>query len=103
VDPDVPVRFKVLIPRKWMDELKAIAAEATRLGRRAEFVANLKELDFRLRCEPHDWGESRGYLRVLDLEIRFGVVGLITVWYGMNLATRTVYVKTLRLRGGLES
>jgi len=97
-----PVRFQVLIATQWMDELKAMSAEAERLGRKAEFVASLKELDFRLRCEPHDWGESREYLPVLDLEIRFGVAGLITVWYGVSVAERVVYVKMFRLRGGLE-
>lgn len=100
MNPESPVRFKVFVPARWVDELKAMAAEATRLGRRVEFVANLKELEFRLRCEPQDWGESRGYLRVLDLELRFGVVGSITAWYGVNVATRTVYVKSVRLRGG---
>jgi len=49
-----PVRFQVFIATQWMDELKVMSAEAERLGRKAEFVASLKELDFRLRCEPHD-------------------------------------------------
>jgi hypothetical protein len=103
VGPGVPVRFTVLVPPKWVDALKVMAAGADRIGRRAEFVANLKELDYRLTCEADDWGESREYLPVLDLEIRFGVVGLITVWYAVGVATRAVYVKTVRLRGGLES
>jgi hypothetical protein len=76
-----------------------MAGVATAAGRRDEFLRWLRELDFRLTREPHEWGESREYLPVLQLQIRFGTVGDVTVWYGVNAEARTVYVKRFRLRG----
>lgn len=76
-----------------------MARAASTAGRTAEFVRWLKELDYRLTHEAHEWGESRETLTVLQLEIRFGTVGEITVWYGVNAGTRTVYVKRFRWRG----
>jgi hypothetical protein len=98
-DDDSPGPFRVLISGARMEELDRMTRVATAVGRRGEVLRWLRELDFRLTREPHEWGESREVLPVLQLEIRFGTVGDITVWYGVNVETRTVYVKRFRLRG----
>ena len=97
--PDGFERFSIQIPPKWIDELKAMRDEAVLLGRAEEFLKNLKELKYRLSVEPDEWGESREYLPVLQLEMRFGVVGSITVWYGVDVVRQTVIVKSFGLRG----
>ncbi len=76
-----------------MEELEQIAEVAHAEGQKDEFLRWLKELDFRLTYEPHEWGKSCEIVPTLQLEIRFGTVGAITVWYGVNTETRTVYVK----------
>lgn len=96
---DSPGPFRVLIPRAQMEALERMADGATAAGRRDEFLRWLRELDYRLAREPHEWGESREVLPVLKLEIRFGTVGEVTVWYGVNVEARTVYVKRFRMRG----
>lgn len=90
-----PNPFRVVISRAQMEELERMAAAGTG----AEFVRWLKELDYRLTREPDEWGESREFLPALQLQIRFGTVGGLTVWYGVRVETRTVYVKRFRMRG----
>lgn len=94
-----PTPFRVVISRAQMEEQERMAAAATAAGTRAEFVRWLKELDYRLTREADEWGESREVLPVLKLQIRFGAVGGLAVWYGVNVETRTVYVKRFRVRG----
>lgn len=91
--------FRVIIPRARMEELERFADAAAVTGTQIEFVRWLKELDYRLKHEPHEWGESRQFLPILQLEIRFGSVGELTVWFGVNVETRIVYVKRFRMRG----
>ncbi|WP_439630805.1 hypothetical protein [Gemmata sp.] len=93
-----PERFKVFIPGKWMDELRALKAEARRDGWAPELLAAVKELGYRLTVEPDEWGESREYLPVLQLEVRFGVAGVVTVWYAVDVVARSVYVKRIGAR-----
>ena len=92
-------RFSVLISRVRMEELERMADAAERAGNLPAFVRWLKELDYRLAHEPHEWGESRETLPVIGVEVRVGTVGTITVWYGVNMEARTVFVKRFRTRG----
>jgi len=94
-----PKRFQVNISGARMEELDRMADLAKSEGKKDDFLRWLKELDFRLTHEPHEWGESREMLETRQLEIRFGTVGEITVWYGVHAETRTVYVKRFRRRG----
>lgn len=94
-----PNPFRVVISRAQLEELERMVTAATAGGARTEFVRWLKELEYRLTREPDEWGESREFLPVLKLQIRFGTVGGLTVWYGVNVETRTVYVKRFRMRG----
>ncbi len=94
-----PGPFRVVISRAQMEELERMADAATAAGTRAEFVRWLRELDYRLSREPDEWGEGREFLPVMNLQVRFGTVGRLAVWYGVNVETRTVYVKRFRLHG----
>ena len=93
-DPS-PGPFRVVISRAQMEALEGMAAVVPR----AEFLRWLRELDYRLSREPDEWGESREFLPAVGLQVRFGAVGRLAVWYGVKAETRTVYLKRFRLRG----
>lgn len=97
---DAPApRFLVSTPGRWADHLRDIAEREVDAGRGPGIAAALTEIDFRLRHEADEWGEGREYLPVLDIQLRVGIVGPVTVWYGVDAARRIVYVKRFRLRG----
>jgi hypothetical protein len=77
--------------------LVAGAETAIRLGERDNYLAALKELDFRLSEDADEWGESRETLEALDIEMRCGTCRVITALYGVHRSKPLVFVKTLRL------
>lgn len=98
---DTPTRYRVFFPGVCRDQLREIALEAQRLDIHDEINASLREVEYRLQCEANDWGESRGYLPVMKMDLRVGFARVLTVWYAVNLDRRVVYVQAFRLHGGL--
>lgn len=73
------------------------AAWANTNNLRSEYLAALKELDFRLKFEPHEWGEGREWLPELSIRMRCGTCRMITVLYGVDEARRVVHIKQFRI------
>ena len=48
-------------------------------GLLSEFAAAVREIDFRLTVEPHEWGESREFLKHLRVQLRCGTSRMVTV------------------------
>jgi hypothetical protein len=69
---------------------------------RSEYIARLKELEFRLGYEPSEWGESRETLPNLDLQVRIGTCRMITVLYGVHEEKKTVFVKQFHLNANYK-
>lgn len=93
-----PLRFRVHVSKVQMDKLKQGAAIAKQHRETSEFVACLKEINFRLEFEADEWGESRDQLENLEMEVRFGSTKMLSVWYGVNKSTKQVFVKEFLIR-----
>lgn len=65
-----PRRFAVGMSSAQAAQLRSEGAWANESGLLAEYLAAMEEIDFRLRVEPQEWGESREYLPVLRVQIR---------------------------------
>ena len=66
----------------------------------AEFAAAVREIDFRLTVEPHEWGESREYLPYLRVQMRCGTSRIVTVLYGVAEDRDVVFVREFRINRG---
>ena len=92
-----PRRFEVGASAAQRDLLKTEAAWAIANGCAAEFVAALKEIEFRLSVEPNDWGESRERLPVLRIQLRCGTSRMVTVLYGVAEDRDVVFIREYRV------
>ena len=90
-------RFTVGASAAQRELLKTEAAWAIANGLAAEFVAALKEIEFRLTVEPNDWGESRERLAVMRVQMRCGTSRMITVLYGVAEDRDVVFVREYRV------
>ncbi len=91
-------QFKVSISAKEFQKLKSWGEWAKSNHVLDEYLAALKTIDYRLAFEPAEWGEPKYSLRKLKLDVRFGTVKMLNVWYGVSLARRVVYVKVFQFR-----
>jgi hypothetical protein len=48
---------------------------------------------------PMEFGESREYLQHLDLHLRIGFAGPVSVEFAVNLPNRMVFIRRFALRG----
>jgi hypothetical protein len=94
-----PSRFRVTIDGAPADQLRAFGAAAKAAGRLSAFSAVMREIDYRLKYEADEWGESRDDLPVMKLQVRFGTVGPVSVWYSVHTEAREVFVREFRFRG----
>lgn len=90
-------RFTVGISAAQRESLKAEAVWAVASGLDAEYVAALKEIEFRLTVEPHEWGESREFLNHLRVQNRCGTSRMVTVLYGVAEDRDVVFVREFRI------
>jgi hypothetical protein len=97
VSESPPRRFTVGTSAAQRELLKTEAARAIANGLAAEFVAALKEIEFRLTIEPNDWGESRERLPALRIQMRCGTNRMITVLYGVAEDRDVVFVREYRV------
>ncbi|HJZ55775.1 MAG TPA: hypothetical protein VKE74_12480 [Gemmataceae bacterium] len=72
--------------------LRALAAAAVRIGRRAEFIAAVREMEERLRTDPEAWGNPLKDYRGLRLTVyrRYGQVLIVT--YAVHIDGSPVFV-----------
>lgn len=89
--------YRIAISRAEHDKLLQWANWADEADLRSDYIACLKELEFRLGYEPGEWGESRETLSNLGLQMRIGTCRVITVSYGVHENNKTVFVKQFRL------
>ena len=92
-----PRRFEVSTSVAQREMLKAEAVWAAANDLDAEYVAALKEIEFRLTVEPHDWGESRDYLPYVRVQMRCGTSRMVTVLYGVAEDRDVVFVREFRV------
>ena len=57
----------------------------------------MREIDFRLTIEPHEWGESREYLEYLRVQMRCGTSRMVTVLYGVAEVADVVFIREFRI------
>ena len=53
-------------------------------GLRDEFLAALREVNYRLTYEADEWGESREIFQELSIQMRCGTSRMITVLFGAH-------------------
>lgn len=92
-----PNEFKVSISSAQNQILIDGAEWAAKQKLKKEFLASLKEIEFRLKFEPDDWGEGREFLPKLQIHMRCGTCRMISVLYGVDDRRRVVYVKRFRI------
>jgi hypothetical protein len=94
----LPKRFRVAISEAT---LKTITAWGMRFRANAvthrDFLAGLREMNYRLEFEADEWGESRERIETMRLEMRVGTCRMLTVIYGIHEQSRTVIVKRINL------
>ncbi|MBY0461037.1 MAG: hypothetical protein K2V38_27260 [Gemmataceae bacterium] len=94
---EAPRRYKVALSGTQADYLKSEAAWARAKGVLKEYVAALKEIEFRLTIEPADWGESRERMAEARVQMRCGTSRMVTVLYGVAEDRDVVFVKEFRV------
>ena len=92
-----PRRFEISTSAAQREMLKTEAVWAVANDLDADYVAALKEIEFRLTVEPQDWGESREYVSVIRVQMRCGTSRMITVLYGVHKDHDVVFVKEFRI------
>ncbi len=92
-----PDAYRVAISAAQKEALTEGATWAAQAGIRLDYLAALKEIDFRLRLEPHEWGEGQEWLPELGIRMRCGTSRMITVLFGVDEVKRVVYVKQFRI------
>ena len=92
-----PRRFAVEMSSAQAAHLRSEGAWANESGLLAEYLAAIDEIDFRLRVEPHEWGESREYLPFMRMQLRCGFSRMVTVHYGVAEDEDRVLVKEFRI------
>ena len=86
-----------------IDQSAAVVAEIRRAmelarsqGRLRLFGQALKWVYEELERTPRQFGESRGYLEGLDLWLRIGFAGPLSVQYGVHFGERRVFLQRFR-------
>jgi hypothetical protein len=92
-----PRRFRVDLSQTHREALTAERDWAAANGRLSDFGAALREINFRLTVEPHEWGESREYLPYMRVQMRCGTSRMITVLYGVAEERDVVFVREFRV------
>jgi hypothetical protein len=88
--------YSVAFPQPLLDQLRAWADEAKRLGVGAEFLAALRDIRHRLKTNPHGWGDRlREYPVINAAEMRGMIPKWLLVWYGVHDQARQVVVRQL--------
>ncbi len=80
-----------------MEKLATAREWAETNGLLSEFAAAMREIDFRLKIEPQEWGESREYLPVVRVQIRCDTSRMVTVLYGVAEDRDVVFVREFRI------
>lgn len=93
---NTPPLFSVTVPPYIREQLRNWAGESTGLGRRAECLLALRLMTERLEFDPDKWGDPLfGYAHISALEYRGMIPGWWLVWYGVDVAARQVFVRSL--------
>jgi hypothetical protein len=88
--------YSVAFPQPLLDQLRAWADEAKRLGVGVEFLAVLREIRQRLKTDPKEWGDRlRSYPVINAFEMRGMIPKWLLVWYGVHEQARQVVVRQL--------
>lgn len=78
-----------------LNQMKAWAAEATRLGLREWYAAALRFINDRLTHHPAEWGDPLFTYRHLELQMFQGNHEQFLVIYGVHAGRRIVYLRAI--------
>ncbi len=93
---DLPPLFNVTVPSSLREQLRAWAGQATRLGRRPDFMLALRVMTERLEFSPNEWGDPLyGYDHITAVEYRGMIPGWWLVWFGVDNSAHQVFVRSL--------
>jgi hypothetical protein len=94
--PDKPHGpYKIFCAQRDLERLRTLAARATALGMRDEFLAALKVINRKLTSEPLIWGDPQYRLSNLGLTICHGIHSLLHVYYAVSSERRMVFVREI--------
>jgi hypothetical protein len=82
------------------EQLKALMAQAIRLGKREDFLSAAKEITRRLTVDPSQWGDPLYHYRHLELVHYRGVLAPLYVLYAVDERRKLVYVTRFRPLSG---
>lgn len=89
-----PTRYTLSTPESVLRQLRTWAEQATRLGRRADYLDVLKRINRFLQDAPHAWGDLLKEYRHIEAVERRGLIpNWVLVWYGVDDASRLVIVR----------
>lgn len=83
-------------------KLQAWAAAASRVGRRADLAAAIREMDDQLRADPETWGDPIKDLPGLRLTVYHRHGPLLIVKYAVHIDGSPVFVTNVFLRPGTD-
>jgi hypothetical protein len=89
--------YRVSTPGPILQQLRAWAERAVKLGLRDEFAADLRAVQEELATNPLTWGEPRFTLPGRNVRVHQGAVPLLHVTYGVDEQARVVFVMRVRL------
>jgi hypothetical protein len=76
-----------------LDALREVRRSAHQGGIEPQFLAALREINDRLRFDPHIFGEPYKELRAARLQLRLGVIGPLSVVFGVHEEQHVVFVR----------
>jgi hypothetical protein len=83
-----------LVPTaEQLKQLRTWGERATRLGRRAEYLAALRTIHHKLTTEPTTWGDPWYHLIQLGLQVYQRICSPLHVSYAVDEERRIVYVR----------
>lgn len=97
--------YHLVTTPEQLQQLRTWGERATRLGRKAEYLAALRTIHHKLTTEPLTWGDPWYRLTQLDLQVYQGACSPLHVSYAIDEERQIVYLKTLTPlpQSGLET
>lgn len=97
--PNGPIAFQVNLSAEVANEIKALFQEASNAGLKEAFLESLRAVNERLKKDPDVFGEPRYTLKNLGIQVRIAILLPCVVTFGVNVASRKVFVSSFRMCG----
>jgi hypothetical protein len=100
MQPGKPAPYRVIGAEVVREALRGLKRLADVAGERDKFLTSANRIVERLGTDPLVFGEPRFDLQHLQLQVRVGVYGNLTVQYAVDEERHIVYILKLMLFGG---